>query len=169
MDHRSREAFCDLFKYFAPRLKTYFLQNGVPAEAAEDVVQETMVQVWRSASSYDEARSSVSSWIFMMARSRQIDSLRRTRRPLIDPEDPVMRPPEPAGPEAVAEKRAVCLQLKHAISELPEEQQMVLRASYYQGLSHGEIARRFELPLGTVKSRLRLALVSMRHGLPDSV
>lgn len=166
---KSRDAFSALFDFFAPRLKTYFMQTGLSPEQAEDVVQDTMVQVWRKADQYDPERAAVSSWIFMIGKSRLVDAVRRTRRPELDPDDPFLSPPQPQGPEPRLEHREIGVRIKDAIRGLPEEQQTVLRASFYQGLSHSEIAKRYELPLGTVKSRLRLAMNAMRQGVSEAL
>lgn len=166
-NERSREAFGELFDYFAPRLKTYFLKTGISPEQAEDVVQDVMIQVWRKAGQYNSDRATVASWVFMIARSRLIDGLRKTRAPELDPDDPVLQPPATKPPEVKLQSKETSLKLRELIRELPEEQQTVLRASFYQGLSHSEIAKRFDLPLGTVKSRLRLAVSAMRNDVPD--
>jgi len=162
---RCRHAFSDLFEFFGPRLKTYFMKTGLTGEQAEDIVQDVMIQVWRKADQYSEDRASVSGWIFMIAKSRMIDGLRKTRAPELDPEDPILQPKPQAQPESSLQIKETTGQLRDLIRDLPEEQQAVLRASFYQGLSHSEIAKRFELPLGTVKSRLRLAVASMRDEL----
>lgn len=162
---RCRHAFGDLFEFFGPRLKTYFMKTGLSGEQAEDVIQDVMIQVWRKADQYKADRASVSGWVFMLAKSRMIDGLRKTRAPELDPDDPILHPSAEPAPETTLQIRETSGHLRDLIRDLPEEQQVVLRASFYQGLSHSEIAKRFELPLGTVKSRLRLAVAAMRNEL----
>ena len=153
-----RAAFAELFRRFAPRLKSYLMRLGGDSGAAEEVVQEAMLTVWRRAATFDGQQSSVSTWIFTIARNKRIDRFRRERRPEFDPNDPMLvPPPEPAADErlsAAEEER----RLKGALGALPPEQAELLRLAFFDGLSHAEIAARGGLPLGTVKSRVRLAL-----------
>ena len=153
-----RQAFVALFDRYAPRLKAFALRGGAGPADAEEVVQDVMVAIWRRAASFDAARAAASTWIFAIARNRRIDLARRAgRRRLPDPDDPALHPaPEPDAWQRLdaAERDA---RLRSAIAELPAAQRRVLFASFYDGLSHGEIALREGLPLGTVKSRIRLA------------
>jgi RNA polymerase sigma-70 factor (ECF subfamily) len=164
---RDRVAFAKLFGYFAPRIKAYVRCLGVADHKAEDVVQEVMLTVWHRASLYDAAQASVGTWIFTIARNKRIDEFRRERRPQIDLEDPMLvRDPEPTADEtwlqAQAERR-----LKRAVQALPEEQALVLRKNFFEDKPHGVIAEELNLPLGTVKSRARLALAKLREALRD--
>jgi len=129
----------------------------VGAADADEIAQDVMVSVWRHAADFDPTRAAVSTWIFAIARNRRIDHHRRGARPAPDPEDPLFQPDaEPDGLAALtaAEREA---QLRTALGALPEEQRRVLLASFWRGLSHGQIAAEEGLPLGTVKSRIRLA------------
>jgi RNA polymerase sigma-70 factor (ECF subfamily) len=164
---RDRVAFAQLFGYFAPRIKAYVRCLGVADHKAEDLVQEVMLTVWRRARLYDASQASVGTWIFTIARNKRIDEFRRERRPQIDPEDPMLvRDPEPTADEtwfkADAERR-----LRRAVETLPEEQAMVLRKNFFEDKPHGVIADELNLPLGTVKSRARLALAKLREALRD--
>lgn len=154
---RDRAAFVALFERFAGRVKAYAMRAGVSAADADEIAQDVMVSVWRHAVNFDPERAAVATWIFAIARNRRIDQHRREARPAPDPEDPLFRPdPEPDGLAVLtaAEREA---RLQDALAELPEEQRRVLVASFWRGLSHGEIAAEEDLPLGTVKSRIRLA------------
>lgn len=161
-----REAFALLFEYFAPRVKSYMLRLGAAPEAAEELSQEAMLTVWRKAALFDPARAGASTWIFAIARNRRIDAIRRERRPRIE-DDPTDEPlPEPAADTVVAavERDA---RLKSAMATLPRDQAEVVRQSFFQDKPHSEIARDLNLPLGTVKSRLRLALTRLRGLVGD--
>jgi len=160
-----RSSFADLFEFFAPRLKSYMLQLGADASEAEELAQEVMVTVWRKAHQYDPDKASVSTWIFRIARNRRIDAHRRTRRPDLDPEEPLLRPPEPEEPDTMLNRVQMEDVVRKQLQTLPPEQLDLLKAAFYQGLSHSEIAKAFDLPLGTVKSRIRLAFNRLRGQL----
>lgn len=157
-----RAAFAELFEHFAPRVKSYLMRLGCDVSAAEEIGQEVMVTVWRRAVTFDRSQASASTWMFTIARNKRIDAVRRERRPEFDASDPSMTPePEIAGDMAVQnsqETQTVVL----AIAELPEEQRHLLRMAYYDDKPHSVIAAETGLPLGTVKSRLRLALNKLR-------
>jgi RNA polymerase sigma-70 factor (ECF subfamily) len=154
---RDRAAFVALFGRYAGRVKAFAVKGGVAAADADEIAQDVMVAVWRNAASFDPVRAGASTWIFAIARNRRIDQLRRAGRPAPDPADPLFQPdPSPDGFAALsgAEREA---RLRAALAGLAPEQRRVLQASVYEGLSPGEIARAEGLPLGTVKSRIRLA------------
>lgn len=160
-----RAAFEELFAFFAPRIKSFALKMGADPALADEVAQDVMMTVWRKATLYDSRQASVATWIYTIARNRRIDLVRRMRRPEIDPNDPTFVPdPEPQPDETVSahEREA---RLRHAITELPPEQAELLAEAFEQGLSHSEIAAKNGLPLGTVKSRVRLALAKLRKAL----
>lgn len=164
---RDRTAFAELFRYFAPRVKSYLLRLGVPEPAAEDLAQETMLNVWRKADRFDPARAEPSTWIFAIARNLRIDSLRRARRPEVDVE--ILETFEDEAPRAdevlsAAQRRE---RVRAALHGLPAEQAEVVRLSFFDDHSHGEIAERLGIPLGTVKSRLRLAMTRVRSFLGE--
>lgn len=162
-----RDAFSDLFAYFAPRLKSYMLQLGADPAEAEELAQEVMITVWRKAGQYDPAKASVSTWIFRIARNRRIDAHRRTRKPELDPEEPLLRPAEPEEPDTMLNRAQMEEVVREQLKTLPPEQLELLEAAFYQGLSHSEIAEVFNLPLGTVKSRIRLAFSRLRGQLEE--
>ena len=162
---RSRAAFSEVFEYFAPRLKSYLMRLGSDGSAAEEIMQEVMLNVWRKAEQYDRTQASVSTWIFRIARNRRIDSLRRTNKPELDAEDPKLRPAEAETPDITVNRAQIEIQVRDAIETLPSEQLTLLKAAFYEGLSHSEVAKKFGLPLGTVKSRIRLAFQRLRGSL----
>lgn len=150
-----REAFTELFAHFAPRVKAYLMRLGAPPGQAEDLAQDVMVTVWRKAALFDPRQASAATWIFTIARNRRIDSIRRARRPEIDPNDPLFVPdPEPQ-PDAVLVTAEREDRLRSAMAQLSADQQSLLAQAFYDGKSHSEIAAATRLPLGTVKSRLR--------------
>lgn len=167
-ESRDREAFAELFGHFAPRIKAYLLRRGADPAAAEELAQEAMIMVWRRASTFDPARSAASTWIFTIARNKRIDALRREKRPDYDPEDPSLVPEAPPAADRAVEVTQQAERLAAAIAELPEEQAALVRMAYYEDKAHGQIAEETALPLGTVKSRLRLAMGRLRKALDAS-
>lgn len=163
--HRDRQAFIDLFHHFAPRLKSFLQRGGVEPGTAEEIVQDVMVTVWRRADGFDPTVAAAGTWIFAIARNRRIDRLRQERRPEIDPDDPALVPDDPAPPDAGLLVREETARLHRAIRDLPPEQADLLRMAYFQDKAHSVIASECNLPLGTVKSRLRLALARLRGAL----
>ena len=160
-----REAFTGLFNHFAPRVKSYLTRMGASAAAAEELAQETMLTVWRKAAQFDPARAGASTWIFTIARNLRIDALRRDR-PAPAEEDPTDSEPEPAADVLVfaAERDD---RVRGALRTLSREQAEVIELSFFSEAPHSEIAERLGLPLGTVKSRLRLAMGRLRSLLED--
>ena len=150
-----------MFAYFAPRVKSFLMKSGASPDLAEECAQEVMVTLWNKAHLFDPSKASVSTWIFTIARNRRIDLLRKQKRP--EPED------LPWGPEAEPEQAdAMGLQqeteqLGKALAALPAEQRKLIERAYFGELSHSEIAAETGLPLGTIKSRIRLALERLRH------
>jgi len=160
---RDRVAFAELYDYFAPRLKSYLRRRGAETGQAEELVQEVMLTVWRRAELYDRSQANVSTWIFTIARNRRIDALRRERRPDFDPADPALVPAgDPAPDDAFAAAEAGD-RLRRAIEDIPAEQGELLRLAFYEDKTHSAIAGELGLPLGTVKSRIRLALGKLRQ------
>ncbi|MCF4165399.1 sigma-70 family RNA polymerase sigma factor [Zavarzinia compransoris] len=158
-----RPAFAELFAYLAPRLKAYLIRLGAGPTAAEEVVQDVMLTIWRKAASFDRRQASVTTWTFTIARNRRIDLIRREQRPDLDPEEPALQPsPAPAADRLVDEGRRD-ERLRDAIRELPPEQAELLQLAFYEGKSHAEIAVLRDIPLGTVKSRMRLAFNRLRR------
>jgi RNA polymerase sigma factor (sigma-70 family) len=161
----NRRAFAALFDHFAPRLNGFMRKLGSDGPQAEELVQETMLQVWRKAESFDPSKSSAATWIFTIARNKRIDMIRREKRPEYDPHEPALQPPEPVGSAEQMEQTQQSAAIAKAIATLPAEQADLLRLAYFEDKAHGEIAKARQLPLGTVKSRLRLALEKMRRQL----
>ena len=160
---RDRQAFAELFRRFAPRLKAYLLRHGAPDGSAEELVQEAMLTVWRRADAFDRRQAGVATWLFTIARNKRIDRLRRERRPEIEPDDPALvGDAAPTADGAIAAGQA-SRRLHRALGRLPEEQAAVLRMAFFEDRTHSDIAAATALPLGTVKSRIRLALARLRQ------
>jgi len=157
-----RQAFARLFRHFGPRVKGYLLRLGADDAAAEDLMQEVMLTVWRRAPTYDPRIAGVSTWVFTIARNRRIDALRRAPRLPDDIDDPALRPATAPAPDAVAAAQQWEQKMAAAITALPAEQAEMLRLAYFDDRSHSDIAAALNIPLGTVKSRLRLAIARLR-------
>lgn len=165
--HGDRDAFIRLFEYFAPRVKSFLMRGGFRADLADELAQETMLSVWEHAGTFDPARSQPSTWIFTIARNKRIDYLRKVNRTPVDPLDPMLAPSEPPPPDAALQATESRAALSSVIAALPPEQSALIRKAYFEGKTHQAIAAEAKLPLGTVKSRIRLALERMRTGLQD--
>lgn len=161
-----REAFARLFDHFAPRVKSYLLRLGAGPDLAEDLAQETLLSVWRKAGSYDPAKAAASTWIFTIARNLRIDRIRRERHPdqLDDPAYQSEAPELPDASTLIAERHT---RVAAALAALPSEQAEVIRLSFFSDKPHSEIAGDLGLPLGTVKSRVRLAMARLRALLDE--
>lgn len=162
-DQQDQTAFAELFSHFAPRVKSFLMKSGADESLAEECSQEVMVTLWRKAHLFDPARASVATWIFTIARNKKIDALRRASRP--EPESlPWQEDQAPDAAEAL-ELQQESARLTKVIEGLPGKQRDIVKRAFYGDLSHQEIATETGLPLGTIKSRIRLALDRMRHSL----
>ena len=164
---RDRAAFAELFAFFAPRLKAFMIRGGATPDLAEELAQEAMIQVWRRADSFDPARAAASTWIYTIARNKRIDRLRRERRPEISEEEYVAALGEPERGDDAAERSEDETRLARSLETLPDDQALVVRMAFYEDKSHSDIAAELRLPLGTVKSRIRLALTRLRGLIQD--
>ena len=165
---RDRGAFALVFRHFAPRLRAFMIRGGCDRGDAEEIVQEVMVTVWRRAETFDPRQASASTWIFTIARNRRIDRLRRERRPELDPNDPALVPDAPRAADQSLALAQDTERLESAIATLPQEQRDILERAYYDEKPHSVIAEETGLPLGTVKSRLRLALGRLRKEVREN-
>jgi RNA polymerase sigma-70 factor (ECF subfamily) len=164
-ERRDHSAFSELYDYFAPRLKSWLARQRMPSSEAEELVQEVMIILWHKADLYDPARSSLSTWIFRIARNRRIDARRRLTTRIFDDTDPTLQPEAEKGADIIVESENRDALVRAALAELPADQQALLRFSFFLGQSHSEIAAETGLPLGTVKSRIRLAFGRLRKSL----
>ena len=167
--HGDRGAFKLLFEHFAPRVKGFLVKSGMTADAAEEIAQTTLLTVWRKAAQFDPASAGAAAWIFTIARNLRIDSARqaarRTKAAVSAERDET---PEVAdSPETMMVRCDDVSRVEAALQRLSEEQSKVIRMSFIEEQPHGEIAERLGLPLGTVKSRIRLAMARLRDLLDD--
>jgi RNA polymerase sigma-70 factor (ECF subfamily) len=160
---KDTSSFEELFNHFAPRVKAFLMKSGADPQMAEECSQEVMATVWRKAHLFDPSRASASTWIFTIARNKKIDAIRKQNRP--EPEQ--LYPDQDYEPdqEAVVELQQETERLTLALGELPEKQRILVEKAYLGELSHSEIAEITGLPLGTIKSRIRLALEKLRHAM----
>lgn len=158
---RDRAAFAELFHYFAPRLKSYLLKHGASESAAEEIVQNTFVTVWEKAAGYNPKKAAASTWIFTIARNKRIDALRREKYVTVDSDDPAIEAAISETETPYADKEDMT-RLNDALASLPPEQAELLRMAFFDEKSHATISKETSLPLGTVKSRLRLAMDKLR-------
>jgi len=163
--HKSREAFAELFDKYAPKVRFFAMKMGADGSAADEVVQEAMLAVWRKADTFDPSKASFSTWLYTVARNKRITMLRKTPAPGVDPEDPAYEPSEDATQDDHIEATENQEKLNLAISKLPGDQEKIVRMSFFEGKAHQEISGELKLPLGTVKSRSRLALAKLRKSV----
>lgn len=159
---RDREAFALLFDYYAPRLKAVAMREGADEALAEDLVQDVMLTVWRQAASFDRTKAGASAWVFTVMRNRRIDLLRRGKFVDYGLDELPERPSSNPGPDEEVGLALDAEALANCLARLPVEQREVLAKAYFEEKSHSEIAEELKLPLGTVKSRVRLALARLR-------
>ncbi len=164
---RDKQAFALLYEHFAPRLKSFLLRLGTDIGVAEEIAQEAMVMVWRRAETYDPRQAGASTWIFTIARNKRIDRIRRDNRPLPDFTDPAFSQDADEPGDIVLQRRQEEDKVQSALKKLPQEQAKMILSAYYEEKSHREIAEESGLPLGTVKSRIRLALNRLRSNLEE--
>lgn len=158
-----RDAFARIFAAYAGKVKGYLLRLGAPGAAAEDLAQDAMVAIWRRAASFDATKAKASTWIFVIARNAWIDKLRREKTELAYRSVTIVsEESDEESPDEAAVRGQTEEQIAAAIASLSADQQQVVRLSFFEDRPHSEIAERLSLPLGTVKSRLRLALIKLR-------
>lgn len=170
-ESRDKQAFIALFDYFAPRINGYLQKLGLSPSLAEDMTQDVMSVIWLKADLFDPTKSSVTTWVYRVARNRRIDLVRRDRLDFFDPTtaNPLDQTPDISQNDALEELDLSQREeiMRQALKSLPPEQRVLIDQSFFQGLSHGEIAQQTGLPLGTVKSRIRLAFARLRRALAE--
>lgn len=160
-----RTAFSRIFLFYAPRVKTYLLRLGADAGRADDLVQEVLLKVWRKSALFNPEKAAASTWIFAIARNVRIDAIRRERRLEFDPTDPLLRPAEELDGNETTQRAERDALVQAAFARLPDAQREVVMLYFFEDEPHSVIASRLGLPLGTVKSRLRLAFDKVRKTL----
>jgi|TARA_B100001559_G_scaffold278567_1_gene250589 RNA polymerase sigma-70 factor (ECF subfamily) len=158
-------SFKKIFDYFGPRLKSFLMKSGADEAIAEEIIQETMTIIWTKADYYDSSVASPSTWIYTIARNKKIDILRKTRKAILEDIDTAILPPvESKADENIEHDQKFEMVAKY-LDDLPKDQLDLLKMNFFEEKSHGEIAEITKIPLGTVKSRIRLALEKIRGKL----
>lgn len=168
--NKDKQAFLDLFNHFAPRVKSFLMRGGIAENEAEELAQETMLLMWQKAEQFDPKIASASTWIYTIARNKKIDRLRKANVVTLDIDDLIAAGQEPAAPAQQPDWNNPVMrkQLSDAIKALPAEQSELVYRAFYDDLSHSQIAEVTRIPLGTVKSRLRLGLARLREILHEN-
>lgn len=166
---QDRDAFANLYRQFAPKVKRYMVRQGADDATADDLAQETMVQLWRKAALYDASKAAPSSWIFTIARNLRIDRLRKQKFYEVELADQHI---DAENKESTSDRPADhfdSIRLAEMVECLPPDQAEAVKLSFFEGLTHAEIGQRLGLPLGTVKSRLRLAFGKLRTAIGEQI
>ncbi len=160
--NRDKAAFAELFDYFAPRVKSFLMKGGAAPDLADELAQETMITLWQKAASFDPVKANASTWIFTIARNKRVDGLRKKIRPETqDSEAEFIADEAPLASDRIAQEEETHT-MEEALAALPKEQADLLYKSFFEDKTHADIAAEAGIPLGTVKSRIRLALEKLR-------
>ena len=162
-----KEAFSQLYSHFAPRIKAMMMKMSPDSSVAEEVAQEAMIALWRKAHSFDPNKASLSTWLFTIARNLRIDRFRAKKKDNLDPNEPMLLPSAEPSAEETVFRGEESIKVRSCISKLPEDQQEVVGLAFMEGMTHQEIADNLGIPLGTVKSRLRLSFEKLRPMLKE--
>ena len=158
-------SFKKIFDYFSPRLKSFLMRSGADDAIAEEIIQETMTIIWTKADYYDPKVASPSTWIYTIARNKKIDILRKSRKAILEDIDTAILPPVESKADENIEHDQKFEMIAQYLDDLPEDQLNLLKMNFFEEKSHGEISEITKIPLGTVKSRIRLALEKIRGKL----
>jgi len=163
---QNKDSFIILFNHFAPRIKSFLIKAGLNSESADELAQETMLTIWHKSGNYDPKQSAASTWIFTIARNKRIDLLRKIGRNHItsfdDTHEATIQDEAPS-PHEITANTEEQNKLSAAIKKLPEDQLSLIKKSFFEFKSHATISQETGIPLGTVKSRIRLALEKLRQ------
>lgn len=162
--HRDRAAFKSIYTEFGPKIKAYAVKQGM-VETAEELVQEVMVNIWRRAQQFDRSKAGGSTWIFAITRNARIDLLRKLNRISNETQvetDYLWSLPGTDDPTSAFQQALTAKQIRQSLDTLPIEQRDVIAKVYLEDKSHQRVADELSLPLGTVKSRVRLALQKLK-------
>ncbi len=160
--HQDKQAFASLFHYFAPRVKAYLRRQGLEAAQAEDLAQDIMLQIWSRAASFDPLKARASTWIYTIARNRMVDFFRQKKN-FVPLDDNAFANEESYEPQTAVETSQDGAVLRQAVADLPPAQRTIVEENFFNDQTHRMIAQARKIPLGTVKSRLRLALDHLRQ------
>jgi len=166
-EHRDMHAFRLLFAHFAPRIKSFLLKQKINGETAEDLTQEVMVTLWQKAHMFDPAKARLSTWMFRIARNKFIDKVRRQKYIEVDVDDHIQAMEAPEKTDTAVIQNQGRARIMSAMDVLKPELRSIIELSFYQDLSHSQISEQLGLPLGTVKSRMRIAFQKLRIELGE--
>ena len=161
-ERADRDAFAELFRRYAPRVKGHLVARGTPAGVADELTQETMLLVWRKAALFDGSKGSLPTWLFTISRNCLLNHVRRGGRAAPEPDAADDAVPVPDTEQQLMTAQATRL-MTASLEQLPAEQRAILLAAYWKGQTLQECADEAQVPLGTVKSRMRLALARLRE------
>ena len=162
--YRDEMAFSEIFDYFAPKVNAYFIQNSIKYESSEELTQEVLSTVWSKSDLYNSEKSALSTWIFTIARNKKVDFFRKNSR--IDFKEEDIREFLYQDREVdLIEESEVKKQIERINDELDEQQKIIIKMNFFENKSHKKIADELEIPLGTVKSRIRHILTKMNRFL----
>jgi RNA polymerase sigma-70 factor, ECF subfamily len=164
---RDRAAFVQLYRHFAPRVKGLMLRMGASPEQADELTQECLLNVWRKAHLFDAQGTSASGWIFRIARNLRIDVVRSARRAQAAADGIDQLSDEVERPDSIVAAAQISVRVRAAVARLTPEQLTVITLSFLEGRPHADIADKLQLPIGTVKSRIRLAMKRLRELLDE--
>jgi RNA polymerase sigma-70 factor, ECF subfamily len=166
--YNDAQAYRVLYEKFGPVVKAFMMRQGMDGATAEELAQETMLSVWRKARLYSRDKGSVATWIFAIARNLRIDQLRKEKTWVELPDDYAQEASPETSPDEAISAEQQSRKIKTALNELPDEQREVVVLSFIEGMPHRAIAERLGLPIGTVKSRIRLAYLKLRNAVGDA-
>ena len=161
---RDEMAFSQIFDFFASKVNAYFIQNRIKFESSEELTQEVLSTVWVKSHLYDSSKSTLSTWIFTIARNKKIDFLRKNSKINFKEEDIREFLYQDREIDLIEENEAK-KQIERINNELDEQQKIMIKMNFFENKSHKKIADELEIPLGTVKSRIRNILTKMQEFL----
>jgi RNA polymerase sigma-70 factor (ECF subfamily) len=166
-DRQDRTAFKSLFEFYAPRIKAWLIRRGAAPDLAEETAQDALLTIWKKAALFDPDRATAAAWIFTIARNLRIDKARRDNRERLNAVYDAQIPDEAERPDEIFHAEEAGERVRAALGVLSTEQMQVVQLSFFEGRAHNDIAQALNIPLGTVKSRLRLAMRTLRQKLGD--
>ena len=158
---RDQIAFSNLFDFLAPKLKAYFIQNGISADISEELTQEVMSIIWSKSDRYDSSKSAVTTWVYTIARNKKVDFFRKSAKFNVNDDD-IREFLYENGDEDKLSRKEAAEQVNRINKELNQDQRKMIKMNFFENKSHKKIAEELEIPLGTVKSRIRHLLIKMQ-------